>query len=393
MLTITTLTDSCDNQHTSIEGASECAHYKPAMVRWQGYGAYIGSANLSDPAWNNNVEAGCFFSEAELAASGFDRQLQNFFQEIDENASPLTTELYELIKSRNEDLNRQRQSDQGRADTFAGTDLVKHWQGLVRVNQQTAAERKRAAFLEEWYATVETIRGIGARVSADEFRPLWVDADIPTGAQADQFLHAHYYQRTFEGQHARYERWFQDNQNNPEAALVEAMNWWHELERPPSSEEVTLNEWAPTLREQLSEPSILATTKEGLIEICKRVHAIRDHARRVANVTVGLPDTGEQYSIDIKTEAFARYLYGLRSAHGHSVLETIHHVLYGGLRESVPDRMWEALEYPEWKIEHFGISALGELVGWALPDAFPPRNGRTSKSLRSLGFPVKLHSV
>ena len=33
---------------------------------------------------------------------------------------------------------------------------------------------------------------------------------------------------------------------------------------------------------------------------------------------------------------------------------------------------------------------LGEIVGWANPDLFPPRNMRTSKSLRALGYDVKV---
>jgi hypothetical protein len=54
----------------------------------------------------------------------------------------------------------------------------------------------------------------------------------------------------------------------------------------------------------------------------------------------------------------------------------------------MPHRLWDATSAGEWRIEHLGMSALGEMVGWAAPESFPPRNNRTSKSLRSLGFPV-----
>jgi hypothetical protein len=74
-----------------------------------------------------------------------------------------------------------------------------------------------------------------------------------------------------------------------------------------------------------------------------------------------------------------------------NVLRVIYHVLYGGTDDNVPERLWEAISVDAWRIEHFGISALGELVGWALPERYPPRNNRTSKSLRSLGFPVIAH--
>jgi hypothetical protein len=44
-----------------------------------------------------------------------------------------------------------------------------------------------------------------------------------------------------------------------------------------------------------------------------------------------------------------------------------------------------------WRIDHIGISALGEVVGWALPDRFAPRNNRTSKALYALAFAVSVH--
>ena len=45
-------------------------HFHAKVIWWHGVGAYVGSANLSDPAWHGNIEAGCFFDEGELVASG-----------------------------------------------------------------------------------------------------------------------------------------------------------------------------------------------------------------------------------------------------------------------------------------------------------------------------------
>jgi hypothetical protein len=66
-------------------------------------------------------------------------------------------------------------------------------------------------------------------------------------------------------------------------------------------------------------------------------------------------------------------------------------ILYGGSPEEVPHRLWEALHDPRRKVEMLGVSSLGEIVGWAMPDRYPPRNGRTSKALRSLGHDVWVH--
>ena len=151
-----------------------------------------------------------------------------------------------------------------------------------------------------------------------------------------------------------------------------------------------LFDWAPFLRRMLAEDRILTLTADEFESVCLRVWSIQDHARRVANATLDLPG-GQRYDMATKTPALAKYLYSRRSRNGSNVLQVIHHVLYGGTEDALPERLWEATGEGPWKIEHLGISALGELVGWALPDRFPPRNNRTSKSLRSLGYPVDVH--
>ena len=80
-------------------------HFHAKVVWWHGVGAYIGSANLSDPAWYGNIEAGCFFDESDMIASGMDIELRAFFQEVDARASPLTEELYKAIELRQKELN------------------------------------------------------------------------------------------------------------------------------------------------------------------------------------------------------------------------------------------------------------------------------------------------
>jgi hypothetical protein len=75
-----------------------------------------------------------------------------------------------------------------------------------------------------------------------------------------------------------------------------------------------------------------------------------------------------------------------------SVLDVLNYVLYGGSAYNLAGRLWEAIASSRYKIDHLGISAVGEIVGWALPDKFPPRNGSTSKALRSLGFDVQVQA-
>ena len=40
----------------------------------------------------------------------------------------------------------------------------------------------------------------------------------------------------------------------------------------------------------------------------------------------------------------------------------------------------------EWGLSLLGENTIGEIVGWTMPDRFPPINDRTRKALHALGF-------
>ena len=184
---------------------------------------------------------------------------------------------------------------------------------------------------------------------------------------------------------------FERNRRDPDAALRDAIAWWHDLKGAPSEEDKMLNHTAPMLRASLAEHSIDEIDYQSFREICMGVHAIKDYARRVANKAVALREDGTKYTIPEKVDALSKRIWEAESAGGHSVLNLLKFILYGGTESELPERLWFAVHDPEWKIDGLGVSALGELVGWALPDRFPPRNGRTSKSLKSLGYDVTVH--
>lgn len=361
-------------------------YHHAKVIWWRGFGAYVGSANLTDSAWYRNVEAGCFFPEPEITedmASDF----RDLFATLDAHATPLTDELLDEMKRRGHALAKATPD----AKDFWASPSFSKWSGLVQTAPKSANDRKRQTFLKEWHATLQDLRDIGEQVSRPENRPSWIDANAPTGAQADQFLHAHYYQRTFDGRKANYAAFFEQNRYRRDEALAEAMNWWRRLPKAPSSEDEMLNVTAPALRASLAEDRLKLMTYREFQEICMGVHAIKDYARRVPNKAVGLPDDGTSYTIPQKVAALSKRIWEDRSTGGAHVNEMIRHVLYVGSEDQLPERLWQAVTDPKWKFDGLGISALGELVGWALPDRFPPRNGRTSKALRSLGYDVTVH--
>jgi hypothetical protein len=274
---------------------------------------------------------------------------------------------------------------------FRNSPSFKKWSGLIQTSPKNAKDKRRQVFLEEWHSTLQELRDIGERVRSAENRPNWISESAPAGAQADQFLHAHYYQRTFDGQRAQYAEFYEVNKSRSGAAVTEAIAWWRSLPQAPTHEDEMLNVTAPLLRQLLSEESLAQLSEDDLREICMGVHSIKDYSRRVPNRAVGLPDDGTRYTIPRKVSALANRIWNASSADGKKINETLSAVLYGGSDEQLPERLWRSVSDPKWKIEGLGISALGEMVGWALPDKFPPRNGRTSKALRSLGYDVAVH--
>jgi len=373
-------------------GLSSCGllrHFHPKIIWWRGYGVYIGSANLTQSAWWNNVEAGVFFTEYEIIESGKGEELEEFFSVVDKHSSPLTDEIYHALEARQNQLNQIRKVDKSDATKTEDNINVKPWEGLAGFTAANSDLRRKAAFIAEWNDTLQLLRGFAATVSSS-YRPKWVDDSVPSGAQVDQFLHAHYYDRTFDGNRAEYESMFQQNKNRSSIAVTEAMEWWKSLESAPHSEDVALNETAPFLKQVLSKEALRQMHETMLAEVLGRIHAARDYARRVPNNQVGL--TGDRsYTNDEKIEALAKTIWKSRSATGKTILDTLSFVLYGGTADELPTRLWEATNSSEYRLPNVGISTLGEMVGWALPDRFPPRNGRTSKALRSLGFDVAVH--
>ncbi|EQA97462.1 phospholipase D-like domain-containing protein [Sphingobium baderi] len=361
-------------------------HHHAKVIWWRGFGVYVGSANLTYSAWNSNVEAGCFFEESEID-SQFEGDLHRLFAELDANASVLTEELRDLMIARAKALDAKKVP----ASDFWKHPSIKQWSGLVHTTPRKADDRRKAAFLAEWHSTLQILRDIGATVSLDANRPVWVNAVASPGAQADQFLHAHYYHRTFDGRKADYERHYAQNHANPIKARNEAIAWWQGLPSAPTNEDVAINTTAQRLQELLSENALKRMTLPQFREVAGDVHAMIEFSRRVRNSIVGLQSSGIAYTIPQKLDVLTAHIWNSKAENGSSVTGVITHILYGGPDDLLPERLWEAVADPKWKLECMGISAYGELVGWAMPDKFPPRNGRTSKALRSLGYDVQVH--
>ncbi len=356
-------------------------------IWWKGYGVYIGSANLTDRAWMTNIEAGIFFSEEELENSGGLQQVANFFEYLEslEATFPLTQEIIDEQK----ELDKERRKLLKNLENAAKSKRRKPlWNGPAFVDKKQSAEKRKESFLREWENGLTVLREIASIV--EEHRPRWLRPNTPISWQADQFLHAYYYNEvTGSGGHP-YEKFHGNNRSNPGAALKRALGWWKSRPTAPSEEDLNLYERAPVIRELLEPERLETLTKDELIRIIWANHSTKDHVSKLPASMLGLPN-GVVAKLPDRVERFADWLSNQRNERGQGFKDLLKYVLYGGRKEDLPNRLFEAQNDPARKIAHIGINQLAELAGWAQPDWFPPRNGRTSKSLRALGYDVKVY--
>ena len=193
------------------------------VIWWRGVGVYIGSANLTDAAWYRNVEAGCFFPEEEITDE-MAGDLLSLFATLQEHETPLTEELVKAMAARSAAIYAATPDRQ----QFWANPSFKRWGGLVHTGRKSALDRRRQAYSRRMVCdpdrTSETLDQWSLGLAQN--RPKWVNASAPGGsAKRDQFLGAHYYQRTFDGRKANYMAFFEQNKGRRDEALAEAIPW------------------------------------------------------------------------------------------------------------------------------------------------------------------------
>lgn len=361
------------------------------VIWWHDYGVYIGSANLTDRGWLSNIEAGIFISEDEFVGKPLEDELVQFFKDLNSRSYPLSLEIYEEL----EHLQKEREALKTAAgrikDGYEKRRKLPRNASLISVNKKDTQSKKRDEFLKEWYSTLQLLRDIGNKISI-QYRPAWIDETVPEGVHTDRFMHAYYDKFVKDGNRAIHEERYEENKADPDKALVNAMEWWKNLEEIPKHVSERITKLAPYLQDRLSPKNILDMNIDEFANICSYVFAIGDHSLRVSYKSYGLSEALPSMSAHERINYLARWMYDRRSSSNRTILETLHYVLYEGATSNIPERIWNAYTLEEYKIPHLGISGIGEIVGWALPNEFPPRNGRTSKALKALGNNVTIHS-
>ncbi|MDQ5978879.1 MAG: hypothetical protein QG602_1853 [Verrucomicrobiota bacterium] len=369
------------------------SYYHPKVIWWRGYGVYIGSANMTDAAWNSNCEAGVVILEPELAELELLQPLEDFFADIDAQSVALTEEVYaeaEKMRAAHNEMEaiRRKLMAEFKA-TNTGKQLDK--KSLADVTKRPAGDARKARFLKEWSDTLNHLRLIQTRLSEPGNQPKWVPADVAPGIHTDQFLHAYYYTQVREGHLYPVEKFHEKHRLNPDAAVDRAIAWWRATPHAPSSEDMVFRDWAPVHRELLTPERLGRMSESEFVRVARRVHATNNFAKRQRREDVLDEDDVADATTDAKSDLFCQQLYYRQNLLTWQPPKLLHHLLFGGQVADVPSRLYECIR-PPYKIAGLDLSSLGELVGWGLPNDYPPRNDRTNKALRSLGFGVHVRS-
>jgi len=363
--------------------------FHPKIIWWKSFGVYIGSANLTDSAWYRNYEAGIFLTEDEIEENELKDDIDNYFDEIDSSSEILSKEIVDELKVYDSDpFFTEQESFRKRFNKLRRIPKI---ESISNVNRKERNEKKYELFLSEWSNTLQYIRDISKRLKENGNCPVWVKPDVSEGVLVDQFLHAYYYNLVIKSNKSYHKELYEEHKKNPDNALSEAIDWWSKLDSAPDNEDTMMYEWAPFIREHLSKVVITNITEDDFIQVLVKVHAFRNYANRADYKTLGLDQKLPTMNTKERSEFLSKRLYKLRNDNGRSLVDNLTYLLYSDDRD-ITYRLFQLWTNPEYKIRHVGLSTYGEIIGWALPDQYPPRNDRTNKALKSLGYDVKIYS-
>lgn len=375
-------------------------HFHSKIIWWHGYGVYIGSANLTSKAWFTNVECGVFFDHSEIIGQPLQTDLEQQFAYLRKHSVPVSSELLKALKKLRPAEQNAYAAQQKLKSQFdeATKDIPPHG-GLTTYGSAT----KTTAFTQfttEWNETLQLLRGLAKEFHKLGKRPTWIDESADPTVHFDQFLHAYYYARV-RNERADDEniktiglvnRAYERNKGDTASALREAATWWASLPTAPYGEDVFIRETAPRIRAKFSLAELTKWEIQDFQEAFFEVNAFKMHARQMRNVTLGLPSNHHE-SVKERSDRVAKWLWEQpRNPSQMHIRDLVSFLIWGASPDSIAERLWLATTDERLRYSHFGFSTLGEAVGWARPDEYPPRNNRTNKALKALGHNIHLFS-
>lgn len=381
-------------------------YFHPKVIWFHGYGIYIGSHNASYNAMMYNIEAGVFILENSLTDLQ-EKDIKEFFLYLKQNSNPAVAEDLERFEDYINFTNierKEKEKIQNKLDNYFDEQFshmfklipaIQSGQASTKEEKKKEREIKRKEkFITEWRETQNIIAYIKEIISRDCKHPSWIRSDAHITIITDQVLHAYYYSYLLKGSDEKKSsdiilKSYEENKHRTEDAIRNAIKWWEKLDKPPSSENVYINDWGLSNHNILSNLEYRDLTKQELNTVMLQNHAARNHARQIRNSELKL-EPNYTTNIEERVKLYVDFLYKQKSINGLTINDVLKYLLFGDA--VLEERIYRSIYEEKYKLEHFGRSIAGEILGWGRPDISFIRNNRVNKALRCLGFNVELFS-
>jgi len=321
--------------------------------------ALIGSSNLTDGGMQSNREATAFLERSDQL-----QDLRTLCEELWGNAPVLTAEI----------LTKFEKSNQGFGKYFdpsikIETDLGKQEPPNISVGSgkktseylflQALYQRVYEQFKPAFDEVTATISGSGLH------RPEWSDAD--RASETNRFLN---WVRLTHGAGGDWQKYpTLSKKEDLQASIVALGREWSTAADPRITDDYFTN--MHFLRKVFSsEQALNASSRDDLSKALMGIHAFEEQIRFIKGGYAAIID----------------FFWKANNEDVDRVRRSLAHLVFG--KGEFIRRLYDVLNFPEWKIRYFAESCAMELSGTIRPDICPPMNGRSAKGLRRLGFNV-----
>lgn len=356
--------------------------FHPKIYWFEGVGAYIGSANLTNNGWNSNLECGVWVDAAEIEERGMAAELEQIFAVVASRcilAEPSHIKLAESFAGDRKDFAAARRDfEKLVAERLA--DLP--GQDSPIDPSKTGAPMKR--FAHEW-ESISTILLKLTEIARKRRGPAWVDASTHPAFIQDQATELWYSTHVRGKGLEEVEVLHRRNRGRIDDVIEEVFSGWEDLDDPEGWAS-WVNETPRQVQVQLSRANLESLTVDSLTKVVRGCHALRETTRHLTPGVLGVHGRTE-VSREERFDLFAEFLVRTRAPSGKTLGEVLDYVLWGDAQTPNPaHRIWQAVHESAWKFPYIGEHTLGELIGYVRPDKYPPRNNRVRKTLRAMGF-------
>jgi len=320
--------------------------------------ALVGSSNLTDGGMQRNREATILIEQADQV-----QEIRALCQELWTGAPVLTPEILKRFEDSVGPFGKHFNPD-AKIETAVG----KAEPPNISVGSQKKSseyiflEALRQRVYEKFMPAFNECSSLLATEGLH--RPEWTDSD--KGSETNRFLN---WVRLTHGSGDDWQKSPLLTQEDRKKLIITLGKLWVSTDDPRITSDYFSN--MEHLRSVFAtRESLEAASREDISSALMGVHAFEEQIRFIKG--------GYSAIID--------FFWKENNEDDKRVKASLGHLLFG--QEEFIRRLYDILNFQEWKIRYFGESCALELSGTVRPDICPPMNGRSAKGLRFIGFDV-----